>query len=688
MMKRLLDVYFGKYREIVLAVAFFLVFDLAVLVLNFLISFQISTDTAAVNLGGRQRMLSQRMTKSLYAVNQDVYTGGAPSADSIKELGTAATLFDATLEGFRHGGTVTGGDGHPTTVAPVGDAKSLAILDQAEPLWERYHALLDPVVGGDASPDQLVQAVAFARENNLRLLTLMNDLTTQLEATARGKAEMLRAVQTIGILLALANFGFILVKFIRRLRENDRRVEAAQRETTEILGTVREGLLLLDTQLRVGSQLSQSLPKILGRPVQSGMDFRQVLRTLLPPDLLQPAIEYMELLLEDRVQESLVVDLNPLTQVEVRNLDDASRKRHLALYFNRAIVEGRISHLLVTVVDISAQIELAAALTDARRKAKAEVEVMLDLLSVEPAVMNQFLDSAEKKLLQVNDLLRSAGGQADFRRTIAAVLRLMHAIKGDAAALGLDIFEVMAQEFEAMLSSLRDRGAVSGDDLLGLPLPLDDFFQRVTLVRELMRRALKLQAREAAPPLPEFTVGLDALAQRIAKDHGKRIRLVTELDMLPSLPTMQSHHIQDITLQLLRNAVVHGIEPVEERQRRDKPAEGEIYVGLKATAEGDYQLVVRDDGYGLSPDRVREALIRSGRYTRAHLSEFSDRQVLMKLFESGVSTAEKVSRDAGHGIGLDLVTQKIQQLRSRLRVATREHLYTEFSFRFTPQAGA
>ena len=55
----------GKYREIVLAVAFFLVFDLAVLVLNFYISFQLSADAVSINLSGRQRMLSQRMTKVL-----------------------------------------------------------------------------------------------------------------------------------------------------------------------------------------------------------------------------------------------------------------------------------------------------------------------------------------------------------------------------------------------------------------------------------------------------------------------------------------------------------------------------------------------------------------------------------------------------------------------------------------------
>ena len=57
----------GKYREIIIAVALFLLFDLGVLVLNFYTSFQIAEDALGVNLSGRQRMLSQRTAKALLA---------------------------------------------------------------------------------------------------------------------------------------------------------------------------------------------------------------------------------------------------------------------------------------------------------------------------------------------------------------------------------------------------------------------------------------------------------------------------------------------------------------------------------------------------------------------------------------------------------------------------------------------
>ena len=60
---------FGKYRSIIISVALFLLLDASVLVFNFYVSFQISEDAVGVNLAGRQRMLSQRMAKSLYILD-------------------------------------------------------------------------------------------------------------------------------------------------------------------------------------------------------------------------------------------------------------------------------------------------------------------------------------------------------------------------------------------------------------------------------------------------------------------------------------------------------------------------------------------------------------------------------------------------------------------------------------------
>lgn len=92
--------YFGKYREIILAVAFFLIFDMAVLLLNFYISFQLSDSATNLNLSGRQRMLSQRMTKALLIKQSDAQSAiDNPKND--EELAKTVALFNKTLESFQ-----------------------------------------------------------------------------------------------------------------------------------------------------------------------------------------------------------------------------------------------------------------------------------------------------------------------------------------------------------------------------------------------------------------------------------------------------------------------------------------------------------------------------------------------------------------------------------------------------------
>ena len=103
---------FGKYREIIIAVGFFLLFDLGVLVLNFYTSFQISQDAVGINLSGRQRMLSQRTAKAILTVDA-ARAKGIAAGPALDELAAAVKLSDASLKGFQNGATVPGGDGKP-----------------------------------------------------------------------------------------------------------------------------------------------------------------------------------------------------------------------------------------------------------------------------------------------------------------------------------------------------------------------------------------------------------------------------------------------------------------------------------------------------------------------------------------------------------------------------------------------
>ena len=394
---------------------------------------------------------------------------------------------------------------------------------------------------------------------------------------------------------------------------------------------------------------------------------------------------YIQRAFGDHVNGPQIGALNPLTRIEVtvRDQHGVAARRFLTLQFNRVMEEGKISHLLVTVFDVTTQVELELALADAKGKVKAEMEVMLDLLKINPGTLNLFLKNAEDTLLEINEHLRSAGDALDYRRTVNTVFRKIHTLKGEAATLGIDMFETLAQQFESLLSTLREKGTVSGDDLLALPFPLEEFLQRIGTVRQLTARLAAYHDAFAPAEAPgAFAANLAKLAQRVAADDGKQVQLVSELDLLHALPQKMGSELKDITVQLLRNAVTHGIEPAHEREGQSKPAAGNIYIGLKPSEDGQYELTFRDDGRGLSPQKIRAELLRSGRYTERQLAELDERQIVMKIFEPGFSTAKEVSRDAGHGVGMDVIRHRIEQLGARLRISSRTAQYTQFSILF------
>jgi chemosensory pili system protein ChpA (sensor histidine kinase/response regulator) len=119
---------------------------------------------------------------------------------------------------------------------------------------------------------------------------------------------------------------------------------------------------------------------------------------------------------------------------------------------------------------------------------------------------------------------------------------------------------------------------------------------------------------------------------------------------------------------LLRNAVVHGIEPPAVRQARGKPAEG--HVGLALGQEGnDVRLVFVDDGAGLDLDRVFAKAQALGLLGPLAEGVVPDAATLTQLvFEPGLSTVAQVSELAGRGIGLDVVRSEVLSLGGRIEV--------------------
>ncbi len=167
-------------------------------------------------------------------------------------------------------------------------------------------------------------------------------------------------------------------------------------------------------------------------------------------------------------------------------------------------------------------------------------------------------------------------------------------------------------------------------------------------------------------PFKQISERLQRIVRQTARELKKTAELVidgeeTEIDrsMLDKLGAPIEH--------LLRNAVAHGIESASERRNQGKTNSGTITLKLRLEND-EIQITVSDDGAGINLQRVKEKAIKNKLIEPN--TEVSEQALMSIIFESGFSTADKVTQIAGRGVGLDVVRNDISGLGGRVELSS------------------
>lgn len=159
---------------------------------------------------------------------------------------------------------------------------------------------------------------------------------------------------------------------------------------------------------------------------------------------------------------------------------------------------------------------------------------------------------------------------------------------------------------------------------------------------------------------------LPRIARKTAQDVDKKVSLEmhgldqgVDKNIAKSLGTCMTH--------MIRNSIDHGIEKPEVRVAAGKAPEGKVEVRAQEN-QGIIQVVVRDDGGGISRDRVVAKAVQNGLVSEAAAKAMSDTEVFDMIFLPGFSTAEKVTGTSGRGVGMDVVKSEILSHNGRVRI--------------------
>jgi diguanylate cyclase (GGDEF)-like protein len=201
-----------KYRHFLLPLSLVVIFDITLLAMNYGISAQLEASSININIAGRQRMLSQKMTKSLLLMHYQQQQGLNIQA-AYQELMDAMTLFDQTLIAMSNGGETLSADSKLIQVKQLKETAIQKTLMQSIELWDPLYKSIQQMQLSESEVDQLVDAMVA---DNLQLLALMNKLTVQIEASAKRQTYLLRGLQTIIVILILLSFAMAINRLIRR----------------------------------------------------------------------------------------------------------------------------------------------------------------------------------------------------------------------------------------------------------------------------------------------------------------------------------------------------------------------------------------------------------------------------------------------------------------------------------------
>lgn len=159
------------------------------------------------------------------------------------------------------------------------------------------------------------------------------------------------------------------------------------------------------------------------------------------------------------------------------------------------------------------------------------------------------------------------------------------------------------------------------------------------------------------------------IVRDLSRQLGKEVELVLEGEDT-ELDRSLVEALADPMVHLVRNALDHGLERPEERERAGKPRKGVLR--LAASQRGERIVItVGDDGRGMDPELLRRKAVEKGLLDAAQAARLSETECYELIFRPGFSTAAKVSDISGRGVGMDVVKTRMAELGGTLQVRSK-----------------
>jgi two-component system, chemotaxis family, sensor kinase CheA len=514
-------------------------------------------------------------------------------------------------------------------------------------------------------------------------------------------------------------------------------VAKATRLNEEILGGLLEAIFMLDKDNLIRAPISRSMETLFRRRDLRNMRFEQFLQSIVTEKICAASLEFLK---KARTGD-VIADLkagNPLQDVaaKISNPDGGTETKYLNFSFRRIISVADPHKMIVAVSDVTQRVELTRELEELRAYSKIQATCLSSLTRVGSERFAAFLRQADGSMNLINAALKKPARETvAFRAKLDEILREVAQLKAEATLLELQDIEALAQAYEDALINLKKAEALTGTDFLPLAVRLDELFAYLAMMRNMTNgarapraeaatpgvatpglatpgdlatapsaktlrngsrttdsgteiiepkklAALLDQARQSMPsggrsaPLGGLESALHAMTEHAAQSHNKSVALACE--GLADVPAAYQGVVKNVAIQLIRNAVVHGIESPEERAAAGKPAVGQLTLRFERREDRSYSVSFDDDGRGLDAELLRRTAVAKGLISAEAAEHLPHRQAIKLIFKKRFTTVEEPDAEGGRGMGMALVRRYIADAGGRIGLASEQGRHTRF----------
>lgn len=450
--------------------------------------------------------------------------------------------------------------------------------------------------------------------------------------------------------------------------------ENIYKQSQVVFQNVEQGIFLLNKEHKISKLYSRAMETIFHTKKIAGETLVDFMRSLLIPRDLEALEMFMKHLFNPEIDEDVVNQLNPVEQVKIFTESQGMvNTKYIRLAFTR--IENKrqeIQQIMVTVSDETEGVVLAQQLEEADEKKKLEMEQMLSILKIDPALLRGFIVNSRKELKGISDKYETHPDE-DYKELLQFTFQIIHNLKGNSIVIGLQILTDKFHKIEDAITKLQDAGKVLGSDFLTILYEINEVDIIIANMGEMLRKVAgiynKFSNEEQSDTNYDLIDSLKRGLNTMSEESGKAVNFIFNNEKNLNIPKVIQGDVKDIMIQLMRNSIAHGIESPNVRIAQKKLIKGNITVSLDQHESGsELILTYQDDGNGLNTAQIVDKAINKNIISESERDSLSNDQIVDLLFSDGFSTTDEADEYSGRGQGLGLVKSKIEGLQGTFTV--------------------